>query len=236
MEDAVIASARARPTRIESTAIAVAAVFVALAALVVGGRLASLDRYAAEHWMPGMDPAAATDSVPSLTGLFVPLHLDSAWWQAALDAATYPASVLVSFLVFVAVGVVLIRRGSRVAALVWAALWVGANAVEVMLKVALEKPAILLDGHGATYHLAAFDHSFPSGHAMRAVLVAAAIAVIWPRLQWPAAIWALLVPVLLVVSSAHVPSDVAGGLLFGLLAVLAAYAALPVVCQRLQRS
>jgi membrane-associated phospholipid phosphatase len=236
VDDVVIAPGRARPARVQSALVAVAAAFAALSALTVSGALAWLDRYAVEHWMPGLDPAAATDTVPAASGLVVPFQLDANWWQALLDVATYPASVLVSFLLFVAVGAVLLRSGSRVAALVLVALWFAANAVEVTLKVALEKPAILVDENGTTYHLAAFDHSFPSGHAMRAVLVAAAIAFVWRRLAWPAAIWALLVPVLLVAGSAHVPSDVVGGLLFGLLAVLATHAALPKVRARFGRS
>jgi membrane-associated phospholipid phosphatase len=236
MEDAVIGSGRARPTALESAAVGLAVAFAALCALVVGGRLTTIDHYALEHWMPGLDPSAATHSLPSVTSLFVPFHLGTTWWEKALDVATYPASVLVSFLVFVAVGVALVRRGFRVTALVWAALWVGANAVEVMLKVALEKPALSLEEDGMAYHLVPFDHSFPSGHAMRAVLVAGAIALVWRQLAWPAAFWALLVPVLLVVKSAHVPSDAAGGLIFGLLAVLAAHAVLPTVRTRLQRA
>ena len=61
---------------------------------------------------------------------------------------------------------------------------------------------------------------------MRAVLVAGVVAFVWRRVGWPAAVWALLVPVCLVASSAHVPSDVAGGLIFGLLVVLVTYAAI----------
>ncbi len=229
----MIASGRVRTVRWQSAAVVLAAALAALAALVVGGRLTSLDQHAVEHWMLDLDPSAATHRLPSLEGLVTPVDVDSRLWQQAMDAAMYPASALFSFLVVVVVGVVLVRRGSRVTALVWAGLWVAANAVEVTLKLALEKPALYADEQGTTYHLVPFDHSFPSGHAMRAVLVAGAIALVWRRLAWPAAAWALLMPVLLVLGSAHVPSDVIGGLILGLLAVCAAHAALPAVRARL---
>ena len=49
---------------------------------------------------------------------------------------------------------------------------------------------------------------------------------VWRRFGWVAAAWAAIVPVCLVAASWHVPSDVAGGVLFGLLSVLRAYAAI----------
>ena len=84
------------------------------------------------------------------------------------------------------------------------------------MKVAIEKPALYQAKDGTSYHLASFDHSFPSGHAMRAVLVAGVVLYVWRRVGLVAAAWALIVPVCLVAASWHVPSDVAGGVLFGL--------------------
>ncbi len=226
MEEVRPVPLRARFTRLQLAIAGLALAFAALAALVVGGWLTSIDRYALVHWMPGLDASEATDSIPSIKGLFIPFALESPWWQKLLDAFTYPASVLISILVFGAACAVLVRRGAKVAALVWVAVWFVANALEVTAKVAIEKPALYRSEDGTPYHVVPFDHSFPSGHAMRAVLVAGVVAFVWKRVGWPAAVWALLVPVCLVASSAHVPSDVAGGLIFGLLVVLVTYAAL----------
>jgi membrane-associated phospholipid phosphatase len=51
-------------------------------------------------------------------------------------------------------------------------------------------------------------------------MLAGLLAYLWRRLAWPVALWALTVPVLLVISAAHVPGDVIGGLVFGLLVVV----------------
>jgi membrane-associated phospholipid phosphatase len=216
----------ARSGRLPAALAALAVAFAVLAALVVGGRLSGIDHYALEHWMPGLDPSTATHVVPPAAGLARPFQLGTPSWQKLLDLYVYPASVFVSLAVFTAAAVVLWRRGARTAAVVWAATWFVANALEVAAKVAIAKPALHLAQDGISYHVASFDHSFPSGHTMRAVLVAGVIGFVWARLAWPVAAWALLVPVCLVVASAHVPSDVLGGLVFGLMAVLAAYAAL----------
>ncbi len=217
---------RARLTRLHVAVVGLAFAFAGLAALVVGGRLSGLDHHALTHWMPGFDASRATHTIPSVRSLVVPLSLGTPWWDKALAVLTYPASVLISLLVFAAAYAVLVRRGMRTAARVWAAVWVVANVLEVGAKVALEKPALIVERDGAPFHVVPFDHSFPSGHMMRAVLVAAVVGFVWKRGAWPAAAWVLLVPVCLIVTAAHVPSDVAGGLVFGLLVVLATYAVL----------
>ena len=136
----------------------------------------------------------------------------------------YPASILVSLTIFAVGCAVLWRRGAKVAAVVWGAAWFVANAVEVGVKAAIERPALHATKDGVSYHLASFDHSFPSGHAMRAVLVAAVVLYVWRRLGVVAAVWALALPFCLVAASWHVPSDVVGGVLFGCLAALTAVA------------
>ena len=157
----------------------------------------------------------------------MPFGLSDAWWERLVDLVTYPASILVSALVFGVAGLVLWRRGSRTVAVVCWATWFVANALEAATKLALPKPALHREQDGVTYHVVPFDHSFPSGHTVRAVLLAALVALVWRRFAWPAAVWAVLVvPVCLVAGSSHVPSDVAGGLLFGLLVVLVVAAVL----------
>jgi membrane-associated phospholipid phosphatase len=226
MEEVTPAPVSARVTPFALAAVALALAFAGLAALVVGGSLTSIDRHALLHWMPWLDPSKPHGVLPSVEGLFVPFSLGTTWWEKLLGVATYPASVLISIALFGAGYTVLVRRGERVAARIWFAAWFVANALEVAAKVAIEKPALHREKDGISYHVRSFDHSFPSGHTVRAVLVAAVIGFVWTRFAWPAAIWALLVPLFLVVESAHVLSDVAGGLVLGLLVVLVTYAVL----------
>lgn len=78
----------------------------------------------------------------------------------------------------------------------------------------------LLDMVGP-FHFDAFSvHSsmlsFPSGHAVTAFAAASAVAFLAPRLAWPAFALAILVGFARVVTGAHYPSDVVGGMALGL--------------------
>ncbi|HEX7525458.1 MAG TPA: phosphatase PAP2 family protein, partial [Gaiellaceae bacterium] len=77
----------------------------------------------------------------------------------------------------------------------------------------------LLHAHG--HALVAFESSYPSGHTLRSMLLAAAVAEVWPFARRWVAAWAATVLVLLELDGWHVPSDIAGGLLLALL-ILAA--------------
>ena len=225
MEEAAAVPVRARPAALQLTLAALTAAFVALATLVAIGHLDALDQYAVDHWMPGLDAAEADETVPEVTGIFLPYDLDPApWWHRLLDTYAYPASVFVSLAVFAVVSLVLWRRGRRIAAAVWLATWFVANAIEVVLKVAIEKPELHSVEDRVSHHLAAFDHAFPSGHTQRAVLVAGVVLYVWRRAGVMVAAWAALVPVCLVAASWHVPSDVIGGVIFGVLVVLLVHA------------
>jgi len=233
MEEATAAPARARFTPLQLGIVVLAVAFCVLAGLVAAGRLDAFDHYAVVHWMPGLDPARAGDVIPAVAGVFLPFELDpSPWWHRLLDTVMYPASVLVSFTVFAIGAVALWRRGAKVAAVAWGSLWFAANALEVAAKIAIEKPALYVTVDGAPYHLSAFDHSYPSGHAMRAVLLAGLLLYVWRRLGWVAAAWAAIVPFCLVAASWHVPSDVVGGVLFGCLAVLVTWAVVDALAAR----
>ena len=165
--------------------------FAALAALVATGATNGLDRRAIDHAMPGAHfsgtkPTAAEGLVPLL-------HVH---WHGTVhvlaEIVTLPAAFLVSLLVLLA-----LRRYD------WLLVWALANVVEEIVKVSLERPALYHHG----LHLVAFDHSYPSGHTLRAIVLAAAIGRRW---AW---IWAAAVAVMLEVGGFHVPTDIAGGIL-----------------------
>jgi membrane-associated phospholipid phosphatase len=174
-----------------------------LAALVGAGDLASIDRWAMTHAMP---EAHFTSEKPTLIDALVPLW-GSTWHTAVsvvTNLVTVPAAFLVASAIVLAACLVLGNRG----ALLLAA-YVVANVVEEITKAALARPALY--AHGV--HVAAFDNSFPSGHALRSVLVAAAVAAAWPRVAVPAVVWACCSVAMIEIGALHVPSDIAGGLL-----------------------
>ena len=200
----------------------IAAALAAFTGLVETGVLTDVDNWAIDHVMPALNPHA---NVPIVTsgGLWRPFPLDAAWWDKLLDVYLYPASFLISAALVVACCTVLARR-ERVAAGIWLAAWLGANAVELAGKVALERPAVHWSNGPRPVHVVSFDHSYPSGHTARAVVLAAVVGYLVPRARVPVAAWAVLVPPALVVAGAHTVSDVVGGALLGLLLAVGAHA------------
>jgi membrane-associated phospholipid phosphatase len=123
-------------------------------------------------------------------------------WSIVSNVVALPASFLIAL--------VLVAWRSRLLAV----LLVAAVAVEALCKEVLTRPGL---DHGA-HHVVAFDDSFPSGHALRTVIVAGAFASPW------ATVWAVAAIVLIQLAGWHTPTDIAGGVLLGLLALLGARA------------
>ena len=189
-------------------AVVLAVAYATLAVLVAAGVFTGVDQWAVEHLMPS---ASFHHGRPGWLEAAVPLlhqRFDSPLAVAA-DIVTLPAAALVSLAIVVA--------ASRVAGLGLVAAWAAGSAVELLCKHVLVRPA-LYDG---TFHVAAFDSSFPSGHALRAVLVGCAVTRMWPRARGAAIVWVAASVVLLQLAGWHTPTDLAGGLLLGGLAVLA---------------
>jgi membrane-associated phospholipid phosphatase len=115
---------------------------------------------------------------------------------------TLPGQVVISFLLVFA-------AAWKLRKVTWITAWVAAVAVELVFRHALTRPA--LDRHGV--HLVAFDTSWPSGHALRSAIVAAAIAAAWPRLRGLPGLWLVAAIALLELAGFHTPTDIAGGLL-----------------------
>src|SRR5256885_1557032 len=179
-----------------------AAALAACTVLVLTGALTGIDDWAIDHVMPALDPHSHAGIV-SGSGLWRPFPLDAPWWDKLLDAYLYPASFLASAAVVVCTCAVLARRGRGLAALLWLAAWPGANAAELAGKVGLERPDVRWSNGPRPIHVISFDHSYPSGHSARAVVLAAALAYAFPRLRFAAAGWVVLVPGVLVVAGDH---------------------------------
>jgi PAP2 superfamily len=181
--------------------------FAALAALVATGGFTRVDQWALDHLMPGPNSGAARGLVDGLVPL---LHSNwSSAYSIAANIVTLPASFLVSLAIALACS-----RALGVALL-------AAVAVEALCKEVLVRPA-LYDG---SFHITAFDSSFPSGHSLRTVIVAAAVAGRWPRVRLISVAWVIVTLVLLQLAGWHTPTDIAGGVLLGALALLGARAA-----------
>jgi membrane-associated phospholipid phosphatase len=170
--------------------------------------------------MPG---ARGIGPTPTLAESIVPLlHADFGTPLLAMgQAVTLPGQLVVSALLVTGACGALVRRGRVDAAAAWATAWLLATALEVVCKRLLERPPLYRDGT----HVVSFDASWPSGHAARAAVVAAALASAWPRLRALLAVWLAAVAALLEAAGFHTPTDVLGGLLLaGLLAAAASAA------------
>jgi membrane-associated phospholipid phosphatase len=188
-----------------SGALLLAGAFAALTGLTAAGAFSSVDQWAVDHAMPG---ATFSRVSTSLLSDVIPLY-HVRWqspWSVATNLVTLPASFLLSLVVVAALSR---RLGLALLACV---------AVEVICKETLTRPAL----HHGALHIGPFDSSFPSGHALRTVLVAVAVATVWPRLTPAAAAWATVSVVLLMLGGWHTPSDLVGGVLLGLLGLTAA--------------
>ena len=193
--------------RLRSLAATAGAAFAALAGLVASGALTGPDQWAADHAMPfaggsSAPPTLLESAVPLLHAQFHPVG------AAVAQLVTLPGQVVISFLLIAAVA-------WKLRDVTWLVVWVAAVAVELVFRHALTRPALYRHG----VHLVAFDTSWPSGHALRCAIVAAAVAAVWPRLRAVLAVWLVAVAVLLELAGFHTPTDIAGGLLLATAAV-----------------
>lgn len=207
-------------------AAALALAFLVLAALVAAGELTGLDQRAVDGAMPA---ASRHPGTATLAGSLVPrFHTERDRPHPTLALAAYavtlPASIVPSALAVLAVLLLLWRRGRRLPALAWGLAFAAANVVELIGKSTIARPALYRHVAGRALHIVAFDDSFPSGHTIRSIVLAALVAWIWPRARPWAALAALAVAAMLEVGGYHTPSDIAGGALLAGALVLAASA------------
>ncbi len=198
--------------------------FALLGWLVVAGACTRLDQYAVDHLMEHVSPKAGASSVLSALR---PYPSGGSASETAFNVWTFPASVDLSAAGLELCCFVLVRRGRRFAASLWVVAWALGNGIELAGKSLLQRPALLTTVNGVRVHVHSFDSSFPSGHTIRALLLAAMLVAVWPRLAWPGLLWAASVCVVLVVDGDHTPSDVVGGALAALLVLALVLERLP---------
>ena len=189
-----------------SVAAACAAAFAALAGLVAAGELNGIDQWAIDHLMPGALPGSGKQTFAGAVIPFWHVH-----WHGVVHVVSEIVTVPASFTPATVIVALACRRLPRRQAAVVAAVYVAGNLVEVVTKWALTRPALTVSS---------FDNSYPSGHTIRAVLVAASVSAAWPRLRPFALAWVVAAIAFVELGGFHVPSDIVGGLLLvaGLLA------------------
>ena len=144
---------------------------MALAVLVEATDFDRLNQFAVDH----LQPVAAGKGHPRLNNL--------------AELVVSPASpTFAAVLIGAAAAVLLARRRPR-AAFAWPAALAAAFVIEVVCKLVVDQHRSgIWHGFGLT-----FDSSFPSGHMLRAILLAGAAAAVWPRLRTPLAWWCVAV-------------------------------------------
>jgi membrane-associated phospholipid phosphatase len=202
-----------------------------LSALVQAGVLSTIDQFSVDHLMPWL--IVGSPSSVNAEGFYRPFPLHSPNAIKLLDLWTYPCAVAVSGLIVIGTGAILWRRHGPAVGLAPTVAWLLANAIEVFGKGVLTKPAVYGMNYGDRLHVVPYDDSFPSGHMTRGVVVVWALALVWRRATPWLVVWVGLVGPALVLSSAHTISDVVGGALVGLLAVVAVH---PLAVARVERA
>jgi membrane-associated phospholipid phosphatase len=175
--------------------------FLALAALVQATDFERVNSFAVDH----LQPWAGGKGHPRLRNL--------------ADLVVSPAAPATTVVLIGLAALYLWARGRPRAAVAWPVALLMAFGVEILAKVVVSQHrSAIWRGFGLT-----FDSSFPSGHMLRAILLAGAATAVWHALRAPMACWCAAVAVCLLISGFHLPTDIAGGALAGL--ALASWAA-----------
>ena len=196
----------------------------ALAVLVATGHAASFDQWSADSLMPYQDRPLAEPSLwdQLMSPLAAVTRPGNDFPSRLLFAATVPAAPLAAF-VAAAVGIfALATRGQPRRALVWTLALVSCAIAEAGIKALVERPLIHKYDvvQQASVTKDSFNHSFPSGHTVRGVLLAFLFAELVPAIRPLLAAWLVVMSASLVAASMHTPTDVAGGVLLALVALV----------------
>jgi membrane-associated phospholipid phosphatase len=173
-----------------------------MVALVASGVASGVDQFAVSHLMPWLEPRRRP--VLTVSSLTLPRR-HGPLGNVLLGLWTYPAAVAPSLVLVVLCA----RRLARRDGLALCALWLAGNLAEVVGKLTVTRP----DLSSGDVHVVAFDNSLPSGHTIRSLVLAGAVALALPAFGRLMFVWAFGVLVALVVGGAHTPTDVAAGVL-----------------------
>jgi membrane-associated phospholipid phosphatase len=192
-----------------------AVAFAILTVAVAAHALRPVDRYAIDHLQPFAADNLAGTIAPALPQRALrPIVAGERSPAEAVGAIAFAPADSISALVLAAgaAGILLLRRHPWPVAGIWIAAVGAGLAIEGLGKLVV--PQIQFGPSSTTFGVT-LHNTYPSGHSMRAVVVAAMVTALWPRLRMLAAAWAVYVTAVLELGGLHVPSDIAGGLLAG---------------------
>jgi membrane-associated phospholipid phosphatase len=191
------------------------AAFAILTIAVAAHALRPLDRFGIDHLQPFSTDDVAGTIAPALPqrALRPILEGDRSPAEAAGAIAFAPAdSISALVLAAAAAWILLLRRRPWWVAGAWIGAVLVGLGVEGMGKLII--PQIQFSPPSTTFGVT-LHNTYPSGHSMRAVIVAAMVTALWPRLRPFAIVWVGYVTAVLELGGLHVLSDIAGGLLVG---------------------
>jgi len=167
---------------------------VVLAALVDITDFDRLNAFAVHH----LQPLAGGNGHPRMR----------AWTEVLIS----PAGPISTALVIAAAALCLLALRRNRSAAAWPASLALALVVEIVCKLVVgQHRSGIWHGYGL-----ALDSSFPSGHMLRAILIAGAVAAVIPALRVALGLWCTAVAVCLLLNGWHLPTDIAGGILAGM--------------------
>ena len=191
------------PYRIPRATVWWSAAFVVLGLLVQATDFDRLNSFAINH----LEPIAPGHGYQLLSGL--------------AEAVVSPGAPLMSAVIIAGAAGLLWARGRRREAVAWALTYPAAIVVEIVCKLLIQQHRSgVWQGFGLT-----FDSSFPSGHMLRAILIAGILSALWPGLRVWLAVWCGAVGVSMLLTGFHLPTDIAGGIMAGMALATAAEAA-----------
>ncbi len=195
-------------------AILLGAAFALLTVAVGAGWLHPVDRYAIHHLQPlARDTFEKNVAPPEPLSALAPIVTgDRTAVASGFAIVLAPADTAAALILVAAAGLVLRRRGRPRVAAVWMAALLAGLAIEVAGKALVDQ---LRFGTSVTVLGVTINGSYPSGHTIRSVIMAAMFAMVWPRARGAVIVWAVVVTVLLEIGGLHVPTDIAGGFLVG---------------------
>jgi membrane-associated phospholipid phosphatase len=150
------------PYRIPRATVWWSAAFVVLGLLVQATDFDRLNSFAINH----LEPIAPGHGYQLLSGL--------------AEAVVSPGAPLTSAVIIAGAAGLLWARGRRREAVAWALTYPAAIVVEIVCKLLIQQHRSgVWQGFGLT-----FDSSFPSGHMLRAILIAGILSALWPGPAW----------------------------------------------------